>query len=122
MIVRRLEERDEIKALDDTRVREILNPNHDEGDLLLGYSLAHAIVAPNAESLPHRFKEASEVYFILKGRGLMHVNDETAEIGVGDTVYIPPGATQYVENLTSETLEFLCMVSPPWTPDSEERV
>ena len=122
MIVRKLSERDEIVALDMTRVREILNPEHDGKGLVLGYSLAHATVAAQESSIPHRFKTASEVYYILNGKGLMHIDDETAEVGVGDTVYIPPGAVQFIENLTSSTLEFLCMVSPPWTPDSEETV
>ena len=122
MIIRKIAERDEIRALDDTHVREILNPEHDGREFVLGYSLAHATVAGNEASLPHRFKTASEVYYILKGRGLMHIDDEAAEVGVGDTIYIPPGAVQFIENLTPESLEFLCMVSPPWTPDSEERV
>jgi mannose-6-phosphate isomerase-like protein (cupin superfamily) len=122
MIVRNLTERDEILALDDTRVREILNPEHDGKDLVLGYSLAHATVSAHESSVPHRFKKASEVYYILRGRGLMHVDDETAEVGAGDTVYIPPMAVQFIENLSSAPLEFLCMVSPPWTPDSEEKV
>lgn len=122
MIVRKLADRNEIVALDETRVREILNPEHDGKDLVLGYSLAHATVGAHRSSIPHRFKTASEVYYILKGRGLMHIDDETAEVEAGDTVYISPGAVQFIENLTSSSLEFLCMVSPPWTPDSEEVV
>lgn len=122
MLLRRLSERDEIIALDNTRVRELLNPEHDGRNLVLDYSLAHAKVGAHQKSLPHRFKEASEVYHILKGRGRMYIDDDSADVGPGDTVYIPPMAVQYIENLSSEDLEFLCIVNPPWKPDAEETV
>jgi mannose-6-phosphate isomerase-like protein (cupin superfamily) len=52
----------------------------------------------------------------------MHIDDDSAEVDPGDTVYIPPMAVQYIENLGSEDLEFLCIVNPPWKPDAEETV
>ncbi len=122
MLIRRLNERKEITALDDTKVREILNPLHDDNHLHLGYSLAHAVLKPGQSSLPHRFKEASEVYCITKGQGIMYIDDDSAEVGVGDTIYIPPMGTQYIENSGAETLEFLCIVYPSWQPDAEELV
>jgi mannose-6-phosphate isomerase-like protein (cupin superfamily) len=122
MLIRRLHERDSITALDNTTVREILNPNHDTQPLVLHYSLAHAALKPGEKSLPHKFHKASEVYCITKGKGLMHINDEEEEVHVGDTVYIPPKAVQWIENIGSETLEFLCIVDPAWQPDAETLV
>ena len=122
MLLRRLSDRDEIVALDDTRVRELLNPQHDGRQLVLDYSLAHARLRGHQRSEPHRFKAASEVYYILRGNGMMYINGESAEVGPGDTIYIPPMAVQSIENLGDDDLEFLCIVNPPWTPDSEERV
>ena len=121
MIVKKLGDLKEIIALDDTRVKEFLNPKHEEG-LHLGYSLAHATLKPGTSSLPHRFKTASEVYYILRGKGLMHIDDEGKEVVPGDTVYIPPKAIQYIDSIGSENLEFLCIVYPEWEPDSEELV
>jgi mannose-6-phosphate isomerase-like protein (cupin superfamily) len=122
LLIRRLQERQEITALDNTKVREILNPLHDEEDLRLGYSLAQAVLEPGQSSLPHRFKEASEVYCITKGRGIMHIDEQFSEVGPGDTIYIPPMAIQWIENAGSERLEFLCIVDPSWKPDAEELV
>jgi mannose-6-phosphate isomerase-like protein (cupin superfamily) len=122
MLIRKLDDLNKIEALDETTVREILNPKHDGSELHLGYSLAHAIVESGESSVAHRFHTASEVYYILKGRGLMHINDESAEVKSGDTIYIPPKATQYIENLGEENLEFLCIVYPSWQPDAEELV
>lgn len=122
MLIRRLQDRQEITALDNTKVREILNPLHDGEELKLGYSLAHASLEPGQSSLPHRFLEASEVYCITKGIGMMHIDQEVSEVGPGDTIYIPPMAIQWIENMGSENLEFLCIVDPSWKPDAEELV
>jgi mannose-6-phosphate isomerase-like protein (cupin superfamily) len=122
MIVKKLKDLKEIVALDDTIIREMLNPKHDTTSLHLGYSLAHATLPPKKTSLPHRFKSASEVYYILKGKGLMHIDDETERVGPGDTIYIPPQGVQRIENVGDGNLEFLCIVYPEWQPDSEELV
>jgi len=122
MLVRRLQDQEPINALDNTTIREIFNPKHESQPMILNYSLAHATVKPEEKSLPHKFFEASEVYYILKGKGLMHINDEIAEVVPGDTIYIPPQAVQWIENIGSEDLEFLCMVDPAWQPNAEELV
>ncbi|MFX1560035.1 MAG: cupin domain-containing protein [Promethearchaeota archaeon] len=122
MIVKRLKDLKEIVALDDTIIREILNPKHDTIPLHLGYSLAHATLPPKKTSLPHRFKTASEVYYILKGEGVMHIDEETERVHPGDTIYIPPQTVQFIENIGKTNLEFLCTVYPEWEPDAEELV
>ena len=122
MLIRRLQDRESINGLDNTTIREILNPKHESQPLVLNYSLAHATVKLGEKSLPHKFHEASEVYYILKGNGLMHIDDEIAEVSPGDTIYIPPLAVQWIENKGSDDLEFLCIVDPAWKPDAEELV
>ncbi len=122
MIVKKLKALEEIVALDGTIIREMLNPKHDKTTLHLGYSLAHATLPPNKASLPHKFKTASEVYYILKGEGVMHIDTETEKVGPGDTIYIPPQSVQYIENTGEDNLEFLCIVYPEWQPDVEELV
>ncbi len=122
MIVKKLKDLKEIIALDDTIIREVLNPKHDTVPLHLEYSLAHATLPSRKTSLPHRFKTASEVYYILKGEGIMHIDDETEIVGPGDTIYIPPQAVQSIENTGETNLEFLCIVYPEWQPDAEELV
>ena len=122
MLIRRLHDRTLITALDNTQVREILNPEHDKEQLFLNYSLAHALLKPGEQSLPHKFHTASEVYYILKGRGIIHINEEKAEVSPSDTVHIPSQAVQWIENHGEEDLEFLCIVDPAWKPDAEELV
>ncbi len=122
MIVKRLSDLKEIIALDDTRIKEFFNPKHSDNELHLGYSLAHATLKPGTSSLPHKFKSASEVYYILQGKGIMHINEEEEEVVSGDVVYIPPKAIQYIDSVGTEDLEFLCIVYPEWEPLAEELV
>ena len=122
MLVRRLEKLKEIIAIDETILREIINPLHDDGNLKLGYSIAHAIVKPGNASLSHRIKTSSEIYYILKGSGRMYVDEESEDVGPGDTIYVPPNAIQYIENTGDADLVFLCIVYPSWRAEDEELV
>lgn len=117
MLVIDLAERPRFLAGDHTLVRELLHPTRH--DVPLRYSIAHASLPEGEKSLPHRLA-GSEVYFILEGRGRMHIDGEASEVGRGHLVYVPPGATQFIENTGAGELTFLCMVDPPWRAEDEE--
>lgn len=115
-MIKRLLDCEEFTAGDGTQIREILHP--DKAVVSLGYSLAHAKLAPHRTSLLHRLK-ISEVYYILAGRGLMEIDGETSEVGIGDTIYIAPSSTQRITCLGPDNLEFLCIVDPAWRAEDE---
>jgi len=117
MLVKRLDECTEITAGDNTTLRELLNPSVEPLDI--NYSLAHARLKQGQASLPHWLK-ASEVYYILKGEGLMHIDNESGYVGKGHVIVIPAGTVQYIENTGTSELKFLCIVEPPWTKDMEK--
>ena len=117
MLVKDLEEREELIGGDRTRIREILSPLRESLDLR--YSLAHAVLSKGESSLPHRLK-SSEVYYILNGRGIMHIDNECREIYSDQAVYIPPESVQYIENTGEKELVFLCIVDPAWRAEDEE--
>jgi mannose-6-phosphate isomerase-like protein (cupin superfamily) len=119
MFVRCLKDCKEFTAGDGSLLREILHPDNE--DLKIRYSLAYAMVAPRQRTKPHRLK-ASEVYYVLEGKGLMHIGYETHEVGAGSAIYIPPVATQYIENTGDRRLKFLCIVDPAWRKEDEELV
>ena len=117
MLIKKLRDAKEITAGDRTRLRELLHPDRDPAKIR--YSLAVAWLAPGARSRAHRLKTA-EVYYLVRGSGVMHIGDETAKIGPGDAVYIPPDSVQWLENTGKEGIEFLCIVDPAWRPEDEE--
>lgn len=116
MFVKNLKECQEFLAGDSTQLRELLHP--DKQPLELRYSLAHAVLPVGETSLPHSLK-TSEVYYILSGKGEMHIDDETKIVVPGDAVYIPPNAKQYIYSCGEESLVFLCIVDPAWRKEDE---
>ena len=118
MLIRRLRESSEHVAGDKTRLRELLHPER-VCPFNGRYSLAHASLDPGESSLPHRLK-TDEVYYILKGSGEIHIDNESAIVETGDVVEIPPNAEQWIKNIGSGVLEFLCIVDPAWRAEDEE--
>lgn len=117
MLIRELKDCPEFIAGDNCILREILHP--DKESLELRYSLAHAVVKPGQTTWKHRLK-TSEVYYILEGEGVMHINEGSAPVRPGSTVYIPPSATQSITNSGATDLKFLCIVDPSWRKEDEE--
>ncbi|MFA5238715.1 MAG: cupin domain-containing protein [Phycisphaerae bacterium] len=117
MFLKRLKDCEEFTAGDGSILRELLHP--DKADLQIRYSLAHAKVAGGQKTAPHKLK-TSEVYYIIEGAGVMHIDEEALEVGAESTIYIPPGARQYIENTGEGDLIFLCIVDPAWRKEDEE--
>lgn len=117
MFVKRLEDCREFIAADGPVLREFLHPA--KADLKIHYSLACAKIVPSQKTSPHKLK-TSEVYYIIEGHGLMHINEETCEVGPHCAVYIPPDSKQYIENTGDSDLIFLCIVDPAWRRLDEE--
>jgi mannose-6-phosphate isomerase-like protein (cupin superfamily) len=119
MFVRNLEDCEVIIANDLTELRELFHPAKD--GLPVGYSLAHAIIQPGERSIRHHLVGASEVYYLLSGRGRMHIGEETREVSAGDALLIPPDAVQYLENCGEAPLAFLAIVEPAWNEERDLR-
>ena len=117
MFIRELKDCEEFVAGDNCMLREILHPDKDT--VALRYSLAHAVVKQGDTTWPHRLR-TSEVYYILEGEGMMHINDDSAPVRPGSTVYIPPLAKQSITNSGKTDLRFICIVDPAWRKEDEE--
>ena len=119
MQVKSLAATKEIIANDGCRLRELLHPDHDPA--LITYSLAIAWVDPGQSTHPHALRQ-TEVYYIIRGTGIMHIGQEHREVGPGDAIVIPPGHAQWIENRGPQALEFAALVSPPWRMEDDRRV
>lgn len=116
MLIQKLSTCEEFIAGDGTLLRELLHP--DKQPLELRYSLAHAVVPIGKTSIPHSLT-TSEVYYILTGRGEMHIDSELQIVEPGDAVYIPPNARQFIRNCGEEPLVFIAIVDPAWRQEDE---
>jgi mannose-6-phosphate isomerase-like protein (cupin superfamily) len=107
------------QAGDQSLLCELLHPDREREALQMGFSLARAIVKPGQSTLVHKLKTSSEFYYILAGKGIMHIEEESAFVFPGQVVYIPPNAKQFIQNIGSVDLTFLCLVYPPWKKEDE---
>ena len=106
-----------LKAGDLTTLKEVLHPIN--VSLNLSFSLAHAFLDKNETSLLHVLNE-TEIYFIINGIGEISLDGVISYVGKGDVIVVNPGTVQSLKNKGKEKLEFLCIVSPPWTKEGEQ--
>ena len=71
MVYKKLKNIPEFLAGDHTHLKEVLHPSNDS--LALNFSLAHAYLKVEEQSLPHRLSH-SETYFILDGFGEIYLD------------------------------------------------
>ena len=117
MFIKKVMDCEEFTAEDGSLLRELLHP--DKADLAIRYSLAHAVVKPGQTTTPHILK-TSEVYYIMEGDGIMHINNMIEKVHSGAAIYIPPHSRQYIQNTGKKDLIFLCIVDPAWCREDEE--
>ncbi|MDD4159853.1 MAG: cupin domain-containing protein [Synergistaceae bacterium] len=98
---------------------EVLHPRNEKLPFS-DYSLSHAEILPRGHTVPHRLKTSSEVYWIIEGTGTLFINGNPVALKKGKAVLVAPSAEQYAVNDGDGTLEFLCIVSPPWNKSDEE--
>ena len=117
MFIKYLKDCRQFTAGDDSILRELLHPQ--KTGLQIRYSLAHAEVRPGQKTKPHKLR-AAEVYYIIAGQGLMHIDEESSQVGPDCAVYIPPDSIQYIENTGNSDLKYLCIVDPAWQEEDEQ--
>jgi mannose-6-phosphate isomerase-like protein (cupin superfamily) len=67
----------------------------------------HYLVPAGASIGRHFHEGVEEVYFVIKGKGTVYVNDENAEIVYGDAVPVRAKEIHSIENNTKEPLEMV---------------
>ena len=102
---------------DGSIIRELVHPDHSGAR---NQSLAEATIPPGAETLLHRHGESEEIYHVTAGRGAMTLDGEVFDIGVGDSVLIPPGTPHKVKNTGDADLVILCCCAPAYSHDDTE--
>ena len=94
---------------DGSEIRELLAHRN---SCIRKQSLAEARLPKGASTTPHYHPKTEEIYYILQGTARMRIAAETADVGPGDAIAIPPGAEHQIHNTGDETLVFLCCCAP----------
>ncbi|MCX5975806.1 MAG: cupin domain-containing protein [Coprothermobacterota bacterium] len=101
---------------DGSWLRQIFHPAH--LPLTTRHSLSYARLEGGKQTRPHSL-EQSETYYLLAGRGLLHVGEQAFPLEPGSICWVPPGVRQWLRNEGEESMEFLVIVDPPWTPEGD---
>lgn len=80
-------------------------------------SLAEATVSIGEETEAHYHPRTEEIYYVLRGRGLMTLGDDRREVGPGDGILIPPGTRHTIRNIADAPLVILCCCAPPYSQE-----
>ena len=109
----------EIKSIqgdEGTKIKQYFHPHNTLNGI--NYSIAQFTLEPGKKSKLHKMS-SSEIYYILEGSGKLKINEDTHYLEKDDSVYVPPNSKQFIENIGSIDLRFLCIVEPAWKADDE---
>lgn len=99
---------------DGSTIREILAPRN---SVIARQSLAEATLPTGQTTEAHRHPATEEIYYVLRGEGLIRLGDEERAIGPGDGVAIAPGTPHQIRNTGAADLVFLCCCVPAYEDD-----
>ena len=116
MIIKKIADIKAFEGNESTQIKQIISP--EETDNAIRYSIAHCTIIPGKSSKPHTMK-TSEMYYILQGEGIMHIDSETRQVNQNDLIFVPPMSKQYLENNGKMDLVVLCVVDPAWKQEDE---
>ncbi len=111
MDIRNLRDVPAFVTKDGSEIRELLAHRN---SCIRRQSLAEARLPIGGATTPHYHPETEEIYYILEGRGMMRIEEQSREVGPGDAIAIPPGQVHTIRNSGSETLRFLCCCAPAY--------
>ncbi len=61
-----------------------------------------------------------QCYYVIKGKGLVIIENETREVSPRDAIYLPPNKKHGIKNIGDEVLEYLTGNSPVFTKEYED--
>ena len=74
---------------------------------------------PAGSEQPIHNHEPEQCYYIIKGKGLMIIEEESKEVFAGDAVYIPSNLNHGIKNTSDDVLEYLTANSPAFNDQYE---
>ena len=116
MSLRKNSEIDSVQGSEGTKIKQYFHPHNTLNGI--NYSLAQFTLGTGKKSKLHKMS-SSEIYYVLESSGILYVNNEFHNLEKNDSAYIPPNSKQFIENVGTSDLKFLCIVEPAWKADDE---
>ena len=74
---------------------------------------------PIGSAQPIHNHEPEQCYYIIKGKGLMIIEEGSKEVIAGDAVYIPSNLKHGIKNVGNDVLEYLTTNTPVFSKQYE---
>ena len=110
-LVKRVEDYKPFKAVDGSDVVEVIGMKTTKTKEV---SIAYATVKPKQKTILHKH-DFTEVYIILKGKGIIYLNNESRPISKYDNILIPAKTWHQVENTGKTDLKIICICVPAFS-------
>ncbi len=78
--------------------------------------LGFAIVTIHDKTTSHQHMHTEEIYFILKGKGILTIGHESASVQEGDLIPIPIGQFHELKNTSTIPIELIVITHPALDP------
>ncbi|MDC1023911.1 cupin domain-containing protein [Nitrosopumilus sp.] len=109
--------KDSIEGGEGVKIKEYFNPDNTSNQI--NYSIVQCSLGVGKKTKLHKIK-SSEIYYILEGKGNLKINEDVFYLEKNDSAHVPPNSKQFIENIGSENLSFLCIVEPAWKAEDDE--
>jgi mannose-6-phosphate isomerase-like protein (cupin superfamily) len=80
-------------------------------------SFAKLIIRPGEKSRRHYHLKTEEIYYILSGRGKIHIDNEAYMVSSGHAIFLPIGSRHQIINEGQEDIIFVCADAPVFDPN-----
>lgn len=74
---------------------------------------------PVGSEQPMHNHEPEQCYYVIKGKGLMVIDEESKEVFVGDAIFIPSNLKHGIKNIGDVALEYLTANAPVFSDQYE---
>ena len=115
MISRKIDDVDSFHGNEGSELRPLFYPENTKNEIR--YSLAHSIILPGKRTKIHKMK-STEVYFVLEGKGVLHIDDELVVVDKHQSIFVPPFSLQYLENTGDVDFAYLFFGGNPHDPNA----
>ncbi|MDQ0783357.1 cupin domain-containing protein [Chryseobacterium sp. W4I1] len=86
----------------------------------LHLSVKQEIMPAGATEKLHFHETAEQVFYILKGEAVLHINNEQFKVRAGESISVQPQSEHFISNESQEEVEFLVISSPSTNNDRIE--
>jgi mannose-6-phosphate isomerase-like protein (cupin superfamily) len=84
-------------------------------------SMQISYIPINSEQPIHNH-EPEQCYYIIRGKGLMIIENEQEFVNPGDAIYIPSNKKHGIKNVGNDVLEYLTANAPAFDLDYENKL